>query len=363
MVFFMSHMLEHALRNSCSSEVLFIILSKISRRMLKLGSLGEDPDWLKSVKHTVAAAQRELKQRWSSIEENSDPTGCNRLQDLAGLKFVSDTSLKIEKLRLYLREEVTMRKSLPSEAHDFESSLSSGNRIAQLASTCPKAGFLNMAVKARTKIWLADLERWVPNCLEKWLNINIHSDSTCNDLAGLIDTYLKAGLSVYTGDPENFSLMVLILVESWVALDKCATFHEPILKQYPTGFPPSVFDHLLLPKKSQLQRLSAVERHLAGRNAEADSSYPSLFQESNKNTSFAVKYFDQSERHRQLKKAIESAAALDRDNKKAEFVHKKQQYQDLLQQSDSKSCQYHTVLRGKKQNRKFFASTTPEFNV
>ena len=114
-----------------------------------------------------------------------------------------------------------------------------------------------------------------------------------NLLVSTIDTYIRAAEVEYEGDPENISVMILTFMELWIALDKCAVFHVPLLKEYSAGFPLSVFQPLLLPKKQQMQRLSMIEKYVAQREEAVNPECDSIFEKSNTSTSFAVRYFDQ----------------------------------------------------------------------
>lgn len=108
-----------------------------------------------------------------------------------------------------------------------------------------------------------------------------------------MDNYIRTAELAYENDPEDFSTMVLTIMELWIALDKCATFHLPLLKEYSAGFPPSLFEPLLLPKKQQMDVLSMIEQYLAGREGNINPTCDSIFEKANTPTSFAVRFFDQ----------------------------------------------------------------------
>ena len=72
MLFFMAHVLEHALEGSLPSDTLFMMTVKISRRALKLGTV-DGTAWLQDVATTTGAAQQELSRRWASLEKHPDP--------------------------------------------------------------------------------------------------------------------------------------------------------------------------------------------------------------------------------------------------------------------------------------------------
>jgi hypothetical protein len=101
----------------------------------------------------------------------------------------------------------------------------------------------------RVSLYLADLELWVRDSLPDWLRAYMKHTDACTALSEVIDTYTSAASSAYTDMPEDISLMLLTSMDLWVALDKCALHHCDLLRNYDPGFPPSLFEPLLLPKK------------------------------------------------------------------------------------------------------------------
>lgn len=94
-------------------------------------------------------------------------------------------------------------------------------------------------------------------------------EDACTVLVKVLDTYTLAASSVYTDMPEDISLMLLTSMDLWVVLDKCALYHCPLLRDYDPGFPPSLFEPLLLPRKPEMERLFHVEQRLATRRKAA----------------------------------------------------------------------------------------------
>lgn len=143
--------------------------------------------------------------------------------------------------------------------------------------------------------------------------------------------------------------MLLTSIDLWIALDKCATRHHPLLSKYDPGFPPSLFNPLLLPKKLQMERLACVEQYLKQRRRKSTYGSSLIFEHINTRESLAVQFFGQSQQHQELRREIEAAAEIERDQKKRELVEKRQQYNRLKQQSDAMSCEHITQWRGRRQ--------------
>jgi hypothetical protein len=159
-------------------------------------------------------------------------------------------------------------------------------------------------------------------------------------LTEVIDAYTLSASFAYTDLPEDTSLMVLTLMDLWVALDMCSLYHCPMLRDYNPGFPPLLFEPLLLPKKSQMGRLLHVEQYLAERRKEAISGWPSVFESVGTKNSFAVRFFQQSSHHQELRQKIEAEARNERSLKISELARKCQMYQEFIKKSDVLVCEF-----------------------
>jgi hypothetical protein len=336
MLFFMAHVLNCALEASLPSDILFIMTAKISRRALKLGG-ADSAAWLPYVETVMKATQQELNRRWNSVQKQPDyfRTQLNWLSSQSS--FLHDTGLTLSRLRPYLAA-VRGRSASPTTYHPFISDC--GPRISQSSSSLPDMGLLRGTGGYQIRLHLGDLEHWVQESLNDWLRANLEREDACTALKEVIDAYTLAASSAYADIPEDISLMVLALMDLWVALDKCALHHYPLLRDYDPGFPPSVFEPLLLPKKPQMGRLFHVEQYLATRRKQCKPGFPSIFRAVGTNESFAVRYFQQSPHHQKLRREVESQAANDRSRKMIELATKIQQHDDLMRRSDGMSCEY-----------------------
>ena len=344
MVFFMANVLESALEASLPTEKLFIMTAKISRRVLKLGAL-HDNTWLEYVEKVVGSAQQEMTRRWELVEKNSDPLMTRRNWHPSKLSFLDDTKLSLPKLRPYLTSVLT-RPAITSTSCYFTSAC--GRRILQSSSELPDLSLLLGAGSDSVSLHLVDLERWVCESLDSWLLKNVEREDASTNLSNLMSAYTTAASSAYVDMPEDISLMLLTLMDLWVALDRCALHHYPILRDYDPGFPPSVFEPLLLPRKSQMERLLHVEQYLESRRNQTKPNYPSIFKSIDAADSFSVRYFEKSPHHQKLRKMIEAKALAERTQKIAELARKIQQHRDLIERSDRLNCEFVTTWRNRK---------------
>ena len=345
MLFFMSHVLRAAMEAYLSSDTLFQMTAKISRRALKLRAV-DGAACLHYVETTMVAAQQNMISKWTPLETHSDPQGTQKSWLALKLSLVRDTEMALQNLGPYLAR-VTTRSPSSSTSHQFTSD--HGCRISQNSSKLPDLTLLPK-VGSELHLYLADLERWVHHYLNDWLSANMERQDTCAELARLIDAYTTAASSAYMYIPEEISLMLLTTMDLWVALDKCALRHYPLLRDYDPGFPPSVFEPLLLPKKAQMQQLLKVEQHLAKRRKDAASRFPSIFESVNTKKSFYVRYLQQPSLHHQnIKRKIEEEATIERSKRSSELANKRQRYHELMEQSDEMKCEYVSRWRKRRQ--------------
>ncbi len=338
MVFFMALLAESALRESLPSELLFVMTAKIARRVLKLGTAVAKTQWLQHVRSIVQKIQTEQARRWQSLQRESVLAGSNsESSDLTCLRFQDDTALSLVTLQPYLSNARTR----PSQSsHGINFSPVCPARISQSSSELPRLSWGSSSSDDDARVAHADVELWVASQLDDWLLMNLEGQETCASLATLVDAYVDFARVAYSGNPEELSLMFLTAMELWVALDKCASHHYPLLADYHPGFASSLLEPLLLPRKQQMERLQRVEQHLAKRISSARHPSHSLFDTAITKQSFAVQYFHMSPDHQKLRRTIETEATATRTAKQKEFRRLEDKYQDLMRRSEAMSCEY-----------------------
>lgn len=312
--------------------------AKISRRALKLEG-ADTTAWLEYTERITGHVQDELVRRWSLVEKDPDLFGTQRAWTPSQLSLLHDAKLRLSKLRPYL-EKVRARSTSPSSYNQFTSDC--GCRISQHSSSLPDLDLLVKGSESQVRLYLADLERWVQSHLDGWLIANTKNEGACTALTKIIETYASTASSSYQDMPEDISVMLLTLMDLWVALDNCALHHYPLLRDYDPEFPSSLFEALLLPKKLPMQRLFHIENYLAMRRIAAEPANPSIFKSINEAKSFSVRYFQQSRHHRLLRQRIVAKATQERSAKRAEFAEKVQRHQELSSQAERMSCEFLT---------------------
>ncbi|KAF5986478.1 hypothetical protein FCOIX_1537 [Fusarium coicis] len=326
MIYLMAQVLLVANQVSAPSDLLHTMMTKISCRLCKLDGLCNDK-WLSTVCDVVSAASKNLKDRWEQI--------CSH----------SDKQLDIRSLSSFeMKDHVLF--SIP-RIDDFLASIShrSGNNVISTFSPVAYVSSFNAnslplirtpADKSYTHFNLAMIESWVRCNLDNWIEEHLGEESVCTSLKVLLEGYHSAARAFYSNRPEAASQMLLTIGEIWVATDKAALHHYPMLKEYNAEVPVKIWQALLLQSKADMERLQRLETYLIGRKGAPGK--PSVFRSFGHSLSFPVRYFQQSPILQNKKVSIEKRAELDKQAKIREFYQLKDKYNDLMQQYNTTVC-------------------------
>ena len=339
MLFFMGQTLRRARMASLPSHLLFTVAAKIARRALKLG-VKDKPAWFEFVQKEAEATRHELAVRRNHLVDDPHAPEPHIASIASRSSLRSDLNLSLHTLRPYL-SQIANRAAPPTSSSSYAPECR--QRLPQCSSAPPRMPFTGELDQDDLRLYLADVELWVQDFLSDWVNTNLGRENACETLADVISTYTQTAASLYRGAPEDQSLKILTAMDLWVALDRCAVRAHPLLREYEPGFPSDAFEPLLLPKKSQMGRLLSVERYLADRTNAVLAGSTLAFRSVGEPESLAVRFFEQSQHHKNLRKEIEKQARVDRARKQAEFAEKTSRYRELMRRSDEQQCKYFTT--------------------
>ncbi|KAM3066454.1 hypothetical protein ACMFMG_012040 [Clarireedia jacksonii] len=136
-------------------------------------------------------------------------------------------------------------------------------------------------------------------------------------------------------------------MELWIACDKSASAIYTFFLDYSPEVPIELLQSMILPFKSQMERISKVEQYIRSRKRKAKRNNPSIFRDFGHQDSFSVRYFNQSLEHQNLLHSIEDWASHEREEKCRELTQKKEQYRDLMQRYDQTECEYYEIIDNK----------------
>ncbi|KAI0003525.1 hypothetical protein F4779DRAFT_621832 [Xylariaceae sp. FL0662B] len=170
----------------------------------------------------------------------------------------------------------------------------------------------------------------------------------CSYLHDTILCYINQVDSCYNNNPEQKSIMLLTLMEAWVALDRAACTLFPLLLDFHPIFSPYLMEILQLSLLSDIDRARTIEEYLQKRIQRSGGSHSTLFNDPGKGC-FAERYFNESANSSALDtllNEIQLVAAQDRDRKEQEWKVLSAQYESLSKQIDASTCVYVQRLDG-----------------
>ncbi|OKL60912.1 hypothetical protein UA08_03562 [Talaromyces atroroseus] len=333
MVFFTACLLKRT-QGKLPTDLVHAMQLKISRRLLKLELVNEE-QWLKDVQDIMSQTANNLQSQWSKILTQDSPQ--KTVASLETIDFRENIYSKLPELDNFIKS-IGARTSTHTSTDINPRSYSYELKNDELPTlTHTSSASIDIAHQ------LCAIEMWVATNLGAWLQCHLEQPDTCRDLDSLISSYYKVASSCYSENPEATSEMFLTILELWVALDKSALCLYPILSEYDVGLPGALFDSLLLTSKTQMVRLQSAQVYLSSRLRETTYQSPAIFCDYGGDESFAVRYFEVSDNHQNLRTAIEVEAEKDREKKVAELVMLKREYSELMRLCDESKCRYRTV--------------------
>jgi hypothetical protein len=265
---------------------------KMTRRLSKLGSVVLH-DVSQFVHDIAEVTETLLSQRWTAFH---DVGSLNPTMQLKGLDFVADTHISLDNSYDYLT------KMLHLASHGFPQSpfTPHASRFYEVHDfTQFSNGQLAKAIGEDPRIAIADFELSVERNLDSWVATSTNNDDSSDVIASCILQYFAGARDHYGHNPEDISVMILTIMDLWVALDRFAIQECPSLKQYSPEIPSNTLHCLLLHRSSTLKRALHIEEYLCRRNREA-LDLPSLFSNSMDDSCFALKYFRTSKNHQRI---------------------------------------------------------------
>lgn len=337
MLCIMAKILRRAYDLNFSSDLLSAMSSKLSRRCQKTAGNVPEPV-MRLVELSLSETKAKLQERWSQIQiQSQTPYNMGFLEDR---NFENDTQLQISEIDRFLdsvdrREEgnggSSLRISTPLDIHNH-------SKIPNLRQPTDPA---DMPYK------LAAVESWVNHRLPRWIVENGSGLQTCCALNQLILDYFKMALKYYQGNPETTSIMILTIMELWIASDKSAVQICALLEEYDPEVPMELLENLNLPLKEQMERLQEVEKYLIARKSQTTYSWRDIFGKINSSQCFPVRYFDRSTEHQELRAKIEEDAEIAREKKREEFRNAQTRFYKLIRLSNDEAHKYTETVNRK----------------
>ena len=329
LLYFHAHLLRSCVRLDFPSELLFAMRAKVARRLSKLGPAVSH--YVYEFVHDIAKkTEALLLKRWTAFQAvgSISPT----LQP-ATLDFAVDAHISLDMSYNYLT------KILCPSSHGFRQAQSAPSRGQRLNNVHNFAQFANgrlaQAIAMDKRIAITDFELSVENGLPSWVAASTNNDDAPHVIASCIQQYFAGAKGLYGTSAEDNSIMILTIMDLWIALDTITTQRCPLLKQYSPEIPSDFLHSLLLHRSSSLKRALRIEEHLRRRHEEA-RDVTSIFSNSISNSCFALTYFRTSDHHQRLFDKIVTHAEQERAEKRAELAVLNQTSKSLLMEASNK---------------------------
>jgi len=91
---------------------------------------------------------------------------------------------------------------------------------------------------------------------------NADYEEQCISLARKIEEYVSTVGDAYDENPEQKSIMLLTIMELWMAMEKRAIKLYGILQEYHPVFPGNLLDVLQLPMLKDMKRMQKIRSYL-----------------------------------------------------------------------------------------------------
>jgi hypothetical protein len=287
--------------------------AKIARRLSKMGP-SASPHVSDLVHESFERTIALLSRRWTAFqaEGSTSPT----LQP-DRLDFTADAEVSLHSSNNYLTT------TLRSGSHGFSQVRFTPPDGTRLNSVCDFTQFtddqLAKAIDRDQCVALKDFEFTVEKNLKLWVAATRDDNDAPNAIATCIQQYVDGARRLYGDNAEDNSIMILTIMDLWVALDTLTIRQCPLLKQYSPEIPSDFLHPLLLHRASTLERALHIEEHLSRRHDEA-RNITSIFSNDITESSFAVNYFRASDDLQRLNDEIITNAQRERASKRAELV-------------------------------------------
>ena len=334
MLFVLTEIASRASAANIPHDIRHVIIAKIARRALKLG-----PGFLGSVRDRALETCQVMKEDHELVWQSIVKADADRPVTIDKRPFEHDTSLSLHHSKPYLDFVLGLNYDAPELQPPFDPQCDSWLHWS-LELPVLKAHPL----REENIYALAEFESWVSDSLSVWKQQRLASSGSnnshgqeCRALAALAKQYLDLSLPIYDHVPEQKSMMILVILELWHALDALTVRSLPLLRHFSPTIPSDLFNPLLLSKRSCMQRLQNIELYIAARQSRAKLDYPSVFSDPRSKT-FAVQYYATSPRLQALRRRIEDDATALRSLKEVQWRELSEDYRRLKDDAKSESC-------------------------
>ncbi|KAI0290847.1 hypothetical protein B0F90DRAFT_1913825 [Multifurca ochricompacta] len=339
MLHFHAYLLLNCTRREFPSELLYTMRVKAVRRLSKLGSVGSY-----GVYEFVHGAAQEteaiIQKRWSAFQDVVSVCPPWRPEELDS---AVDTAITLDNSRQYLERMLRLTSHSHSRRRFIPSHGSRLNNVHDFIQFTK--GKLTQAIVHNQRVALADFEFSVEKYLKDWITGSLYKDDAPLVIASCIEQYFAGANDLYGTNAEDNSIMILTIVDLWVALDTLTIQKCRLLNQYSPEISPKFLHSLLLHHSGSLRRAQRIEEYLSQRHKGALYT-TSVFSNSVVESSFYVQYFRTSDTLQHLYDDIKTHAQQERSEKRLELATLNQQSRSLNSEASTIDHEHYSGISG-----------------
>lgn len=201
---------------------------------------------------------------------------------------------------------------------------------------------------ARTYFAMFDLEDEISLKCSGPISGEVNLTERCLNLHSTLLEYVKGVGTFYDGNKEQKSLMLLLVMEVWVALDQAACTMFPLMLDFHPMLHPHLMEVLHFSSLSDVARARKVQGYLETREEKCQDKHVTVFDDPVKGC-FAERYFDESadaEALAELLYKIQEVADEERRSKEREWTKLSLEYEALTKEINSTTCLYTSSFDG-----------------
>ncbi|KAK7677682.1 hypothetical protein QCA50_019373 [Cerrena zonata] len=333
MVFLRSRLVSIAIEHGICSDLLFTMRAKVARAFYKLCESPTPTFVDTTVEAAVKRAGKVLQDRWATIQQQQaasppwNPLACD---------IETATTLTLPKSYDFIAKTLQQHGELPVK--DFTPTNPSHlGRVSDFIRYSGEKG-LSQEFRKHGVVALHSFEDSIQIYIDFWIENNLDNPRACTTLESCFSQYRELAMTQYTSNPEDGSIMVLTLMEIWVALDKISVAQFPLLCEYVPEIPHTFLHPLLFRHSRFISRADEIERYIVERYQNAMDSFgthSSVFSDTITATSVSVRYFRQSSMLQDLKLDMESQATAQRNSKTNRLKALNEEHEQLVEQSSA----------------------------
>jgi len=306
---------------------------KMARRLSKLG-LAVSDHVHGAVYDAATKTETLLQQRWSDFQESQSVSPPWRPEEPG---VIRDTTISLKNSRSYLVN------ALSPTSDSYSQKKFNPSHPPRLLDTVDfnlfSEGKLTEAIAADQLTALADFESSVERYLDTWVDTHYRDDNAPDVIASCVEQYYASAKDIYNVFPEDKSVMILTILNLWMALDTLTIRQCPLLGFYSPEIPQDFLHPLLLHRSNFLRRATLIEGYISQRHEEA-SIETNIFSDDTTESSFAVRYFRDSLSLKQLFADINRHARKEQEKKRAELGVLNDKWKSLKDTASNMSHNY-----------------------